>query len=71
MFKHFLLRISKLAKFNLVSPFISFACPKETNQRKGQPAQSFYAQSHAHHAGQAFLTRKDLFNSDLLKPAIL
>jgi hypothetical protein len=45
MFKNFLLRIGNVEKFHLVSPFISFACPKETKQRKGQPVQSSPAQA--------------------------
>jgi TolB-like protein len=53
MYWNFSLRISTLDKLNLVSPFISFACPKETKQRKGQPVQSFLAQTSAHPAGQA------------------
>jgi hypothetical protein len=45
MFKNYLLRIYAFHYFNLVSPFISFACPKETKQRKGHFGQCFSPQA--------------------------
>jgi hypothetical protein len=45
MFKNYLLRIYAFHLFNLVSPFISFACPKETKQRKGHFGQCFSPQT--------------------------
>jgi hypothetical protein len=45
MFKNYLLRIYAFHRFNLVSPFISFACPKETKQRKGHFGQCFSPQT--------------------------
>jgi hypothetical protein len=65
MFKNFLLCIGYFGKFNLVSPFISFACPKETKQRKGQPVQSSPAQAIRAPRWTGTPTRKDFFINDL------
>jgi hypothetical protein len=71
MFENFLLRISLLAKLNLVSPFISFACPKETNRSRGRSKKRAACpklhphNTRAHHARQARLTHKDLLVRNL------